>query len=57
MFGKKKDVDVRLTEKQLEELKKNMSRSERKEFERKQKQAADDKLWDAMILSELFEDD
>ena len=38
MFGfgkKKKEQDVRLTEEELEELKKNMTRSERKEFERR----------------------
>ena len=56
MFGKSKDVDVRLTEKQVRELTKNMSKSERREFEKKQRQAEDDRLWDAMIMSELFDD-
>lgn len=38
-FGKSKTQDVRLTEKEIRELKKNMSRSELKEFEKRQKQA------------------
>ncbi len=58
MFGfGKKEQDVRLTEKQIQELTKNMSRSELKEFERKQRQAEADRDWDAMIFSEIFMDD
>ena len=59
MFGakKNKEYDVCLTEKQLQQLTKDMSRSERKEFEKRQRQAESDRQWDAMITSELFMDD
>ena len=58
MFGSKKnrEYDVRLTEKQLQQIAKDMSRSERKEFEKRQRQAEADRQWDAMIMSELFMD-
>ncbi|MBR1524454.1 MAG: hypothetical protein IJ641_08365 [Lachnospiraceae bacterium] len=41
MFGSKKnkEYDIRLTEKQVKELTKTMSRGERKEFEKRQRQA------------------
>lgn len=58
MFGfgnKYRTQDVRLTEKEIRELKKNMSRSELKEFEKRQKQAEKDRFWDAMIMTELTE--
>lgn len=58
MFGfGKKDYDVRLTEKQVKELTKNMSKQELKEFQKKQKQAEADRDWDAMFFSEIFMDD
>lgn len=57
-FGKSsKDVDVRFTEKQMQELMQNMSKQERKEFVRKQKQAQSDLEWDALMMTELFMDD
>ena len=56
-FGGNKDKDVRLTEKQIQELTKNMSRQERKEFEKRQRQAEADRDWDAMIFSEIFMDE
>lgn len=58
MFGSKKnrEYDVRLTEKQLQQIAKDMSRSERKEFEKRQRHAEADRQWDAMIMSELFMD-
>ena len=56
-FGKSKTQDVRLTEKEIRDLKKNMSRSELKEFEKRQKQAERDRFWDAMIMAELFDDE
>ena len=43
-----------ITEKEIRELKKNMSRSELKEFEKRQKQAEKDRFWDAMIMAELL---
>jgi hypothetical protein len=57
MFGRRKEVDVRLTEKEIQKLTKNMSRSERKDFERRQKQARDDREWDALMMMEVFMDD
>ncbi len=57
MFGRRKEVDVRLTEKEIQKLTKNMSRSERKDFERMQKQARDDREWDALMMMEVFMDD
>ena len=59
MFGSKKnkEYDVRLTKKQVEQLTKDMTRQERKEFNKRQKQAESDRFWDAMIMSELFFDD
>lgn len=55
-FGKSKIQDVRLTEKEIKELKKNMTRSELKEFEKRQKQAEKDRFWDAVIMVELLDD-
>lgn len=58
MFGfGKKDHDVRLTDDQYKKLTKNMSKSERKAFERKQKQAREDREWDALMMAELFWDE
>ncbi len=43
MFFGKKDKDVRLTERQYKDLVNNMSKKERKEFDRKQEQLRRDK--------------
>ena len=56
-FGKSREQDVRLTEKEIRELKKNMSRSELKEFEKRQKEAERDRFWDAVCMAELLDDD
>ena len=56
-FGKSKEYDVRLTEKQMQELTKDMTRQERKEFNKRQKQAQADREWDALMMTELFMDD
>ena len=56
-FGKSKEYDVRLTEKQMQELAKNMTKQERKEFDKRQKQAKSDREWDALMMAELFFDD
>lgn len=57
-FGKKdKSYDVRLTEKEIREIEKNMSRSELKEFRKRQEQARADREWDALIMADLFADD
>jgi len=52
-FGKNREYDVRLTEKQMQELTKNMSKKERREFDKRQR----DRDWDILIMSELFRDD
>lgn len=58
MFGfGKRDQDVRLAQKEITQLKSNMSRSERKAFEKRQRRAEDDRVWDAMCMAELFYDD
>lgn len=60
MFGfgnKYRTQDVRLTEKEIRELKKNMSRSELKEFERRQKQAKTDRDWDLLLMADILDDD
>lgn len=56
-FGKSNEHDVRLTDKQIQQITKDMSRSERKEFNKCQRQMESDKQWDTMIMSELFMDD
>ena len=56
-FGKSKEYDVRLTEKQMQDLTKNMSNYERKEFEKRQRQARDDRDWDTLMMMEAFMDD
>ena len=57
-FGKReKEFDVRLTEKQIKDLTKNMSKKELKEFDQRQKQAEADKDWDALLMMDLFSDD
>ena len=55
-FGKSKTQDVRLTEKEINELKKNMSRSELKEFEKRQKKAEADRDWDLFMMAEFLDD-
>ena len=55
-LGKSKTQDVKLTEKEINELKKNMSRSELKEFEKRQKHIESEQFWDAMMLAELLDD-
>lgn len=60
MFGfgsKDKTHDVRLTEKEIKQLEKNMSSKELKEFRKRQKQAEDDRFWDTMLMADLLDDD
>ena len=56
-FGKSKEYDVRLTEKQMRDLTANMTRRERYDFEKRQRQAESDREWDAMMWAEIFMDD
>ena len=55
-FGKSKSSDVRLTEKELKELEKNMSPRELKEFKKKLAQAEADHDWDLFMLADLLDD-
>lgn len=58
MFGfGRKTQDIRLTEKEIRELRNNMSRSERKAFDKRQQRAEDERMWNAMCMAELFIDD
>ena len=58
MFGfGRKEQDIRLTRKEINQLKSNMTRSERKAFEKRQRRAEDDRMWDTMCMAELFMDD
>ena len=56
-FGKSNSQDVRLTEKEIKELKKNMSRSELKEFEKRQKRAEADRDWNLFMMADFLDDD
>lgn len=63
MFGSGKK-DVRLTDKQIKELTKNMSGSELREFNKtqkelagKQRRAEDDAFFDGLLFGSLFDDD
>ena len=56
-FGKSKEYDVRLTEKQMQDLTKNMTRQEKKDFDKRQRRAQADREWDAMMEMEFFMDD
>ncbi len=56
-FGKGKEYDVRLTEKQMQDLTKNMTKREKKDFDKRQRRAQADREWDAMMEMEFFMDD
>jgi hypothetical protein len=58
MFGSgKKTQYVKLTQKEIRALEKNMSRRERKEFRKRQKQAQDDLMWDQLMALEFLDED
>ena len=57
MFFGKKDKDVRLTESQYKDLVSNMSKRERRDFERKQEQLRQDREDDRINAWLDFEDD
>ena len=58
MFGfGRKEQDIRLTQKEINQLRSNMTRSERKAFDKRQRRAEEDRMWDAMCMAELFMDD
>ncbi len=56
MFFGKKDQDVRLTDSQYRDLVSNMSRRERREFDRKQEQLRRDRE-DDRLMGWLFMED
>ncbi len=56
MFFGKKDKEVRLTDKQYKDLVSNMSKRERKDFERKQEQLRRDRE-DDRLMGWLFMED
>lgn len=55
-LGKSNKNETQLTEKEIREQIKNMSRSERKEFKRRLEQAEADRDWDMFMLLDLFDD-
>lgn len=55
-FGKEETKYVKLTEKDIKELEKNMSRSERKEFRRRLEQEHADREWDLLCMMEMLDD-
>ena len=55
-FGKGKASDVRLTDKEIKKLEKNMSSRELKEFKKGQAQAEADRDWDLFMLADLLDD-
>ena len=61
MFFGKSDKDVRLTDRQYKDLVGNMSKRERKEFDRKQKQLQrekdDDRIMGMLFMTDEFDDD
>ena len=60
MFFGKSDKDVRLTDRQYQDLVGNMSKRERKEFDRKQKQLQrekdDDRILGMLFMTDEFDD-
>ncbi|RKM60354.1 hypothetical protein D6855_06420 [Butyrivibrio sp. CB08] len=57
MFFGKKDKDVRLTDKEYKNLVGNMSKKERKDFDRRQKEFRRDREYDRLNDWLDFEDD
>lgn len=63
MFGKKK-TEVRLTDKQIKELRSSMSASDRRKFDKEQKKLQrdnqrkkDNAFFDGLLIGSLFFDD
>jgi hypothetical protein len=58
MFGgKKKTQYVKLTKKEIQELEKNMSKSELKEFRKRQKKVKNDLMLDTLMAAEFLDED
>lgn len=56
MFGKKTKY-IKLTEKDLKQLKKKLSKSEYKKLEKRIKESNEDVFWDAITYGMAFEED
>jgi hypothetical protein len=58
MFGsKKKEQYVKLTKQEIQQLEKNMSKRELKEFKKRQKKEKGDLMWDALMAAEFLDED
>jgi hypothetical protein len=58
MFGSgKKTQYAKLTQKEIKELEKTMSKKELKEFRKRQKQAKDELMWDQLMALEFLDED
>jgi hypothetical protein len=58
MFGRSKKTQyVKITQKEIKALEKNMSKTELKEFRKRQKQAKDDLMWDHIMALEFLDED
>ena len=56
MFGKKNNY-INLTEKEKKQLMKNMTGKQKKEFEKRCRQASSDRETDMLMMMEVFMDD
>ena len=57
LFSSNDEHDVRLTDKEIEKLPKNMSRAEKKDFWRRQKEAERDRIDEEAWLWAMGDDD
>jgi 3-dehydroquinate dehydratase len=58
MFGsRKKEQYVKLTMQEIQQLEKNMSKRELKEFKKRQKKAKGDLMWDVLMAAEFLDED
>ncbi len=57
MFSSNDNHDVRLTTKEVEKLTKNMTRAEKKDFWRRQKELEDERISDEAWAWAMFDDD
>jgi hypothetical protein len=58
MFGSGKTMQyAKLTQKEIKELEKTMSKRELKEFRKRQKQSKDDLMWEQLMALEFLDED
>jgi hypothetical protein len=48
---------VKLTKQEIQQLEKNMSKRELKEFKKRQKKVKGDLMWDALMAAEFLDED